>query len=248
MRVRPSFFVLAALAVAIATGCGSSSDSGKDETTTATTAATPAATTPDGKPATSPVAVLGSTVAVKAGQVEVSLRLRQPADTDPPIAKTAHLRLPEGIEWKGADTPSCDAKTLERGGIDACPPAAIIGSGEAIGLADTSKTVGTITAVNGGEDDVYLATVVRNPAYVKTVVPGKISKGDDGLELDLTFPKDLQTIAGVPVGLQQLQLTVKRGPTLVVPECPEDGWSYDARVGFDDGTQVEHADKASCSN
>jgi hypothetical protein len=252
MRVRPSLFVMAALAVATATGCGSSSDSGEAETTgaatTATTATTPttAATTPDGEPATSPVSVLGSTVSVEAGQVEVSLRLRQPADTDPPIAKTAHLRLPEGIEWKGADTPSCDAETLARG-IDACPPAAIIGSGEAVGLADTSKTVGTITAINGGEDDVYLATVVRNPAYVKTVVPGKIAKGDDGLELDLTFPKALQTIAGVPVGLQQLQLTVKRGPTLVVPACPDDGWSYDARVGFDDGTQVEHAGKATCS-
>jgi hypothetical protein len=247
MRVRTSLFVLAALAVATATGCGSSSDAEKDTTTAGTSVETTAATTPDGKPATSPVSVLGSSVAVKAGQVDVSLRLRQPADTDPPIAKTAHLRLPEGIEWKGADTPSCDAKTLERG-LDACPPAAIIGSGEAIGLADTSETVGTITAVNGGENDVYLATVVRNPAYVKTVVPGKISKGDDGLELDLTFPKDLQTIAGVPVGLQELQLTVKRGPTLVVPACPDDGWSYEARVGFDDGTQVEHTDKASCSS
>jgi hypothetical protein len=247
MRVRPSLFVLAALAVATATGCGSSSDSDKTETTAGPAAATTAATTPDGKPGTSPVSVLGSSVAVKAGQVDVALRLRQPADTDPPIAKTAHLRLPKGIEWKGADTPSCDAQTL-KGGIDACPPAAIIGSGEAVGLADRSKTVGTITAVNGGEDDVYLATVVRNPAYVKTIVPGKISKSDDGLELDLTFPRDLQTIAGVPVGLQQLQLTVKRGPTLVVPACPDEGWSYEARVGFDDGTQVEHTGKASCSS
>jgi hypothetical protein len=250
MRVRPPLFVLAALAVATATGCGSSSDSDKTETAAspavATTTSTTAATTPDGKPATSPVSVLGSSVAVKAGQVDVTLRLRQPADTDPPIAKTAHLRLPEGIEWKGADTPSCDAETLKRG-IDACPPAAVIGSGEAIGLADQSKTVGVITAINGGEDDVYLATVVRNPAYVKTIVPGKISKSDDGLELDFTFPPALQTIAGVPVGLQQLRLTVKRGPTLVVPACPDDGWSYDARVSFDDGTQVEHAGKASCS-
>lgn len=247
MRVRPSFFVLAALAVATATGCGSSSDSEKDATTATTAAQTTAATTPGGDPATSPVSVLGSSVDVKAGQVDVSLRLRQPADTDPPIAKTAHLRLPDGIEWKGGDTPSCDEETLKRG-IDACAPAAIIGDGEAIGLADTSKTVGTITAVNGGGDDVYLSTVVRNPAYVKTVVPGKISKGDDGLELDFTFPPALQTIAGVPVGLQSLKLTVKRGPWLKVPGCPDDGWDYDARVEFDDGTQVEHAGKATCSN
>lgn len=254
MRVRPSLFVLAALAVATATGCGSSSDSGKTERTAATTAggtpttaATTAATTPDGKPAASPVSVLGSSVAVKAGQVDVALRLRQPADADPPIGKTAQITLPKGIEWKGGDTPSCDAETLKRG-LDACPPGAIIGSGEAIGLTDQAKTVGVINAVNGGKDDVYLSTVVSHPAYVKTIVPGRISETDDGLQLDLTFPPALQTIAGVPVGLQQLNLTVKRGPWLVVPKCPDEGWDYDARVGFDDGTQVEHSGKASCSS
>jgi hypothetical protein len=247
MRVRPSFFVLAALAVATATGCGSSSDSEKTATTAGTPAATTAATTPDGKPATSPVSVLSSSVAVKAGQVDVSLRLRQPSDADPPIAKTAQITLPKGIEWKGADTPLCDTETL-KGGADACPPGAIIGNGEAIGLTDQAKTIGEITAVNGGKDDVYLATLVRHPAYVKTVVPAKISESDDGLKLDLTFPKALQTIAGVPVGLQQLRLTVKRGPWIVVPDCPDEGWDYDARVSFDDGTQVEHAGKATCSS
>lgn len=247
MRVRPPFFVLAALAVATATGCGSSSDSEKDATTANATAQTTAATTPDGKPATSPVSVLGSSVDVKAGQVDVSLKLRQPSDADPPIGKTAEIRLPKGIEWKGGDTPSCDAETL-KGGVDTCPPGAIIGSGEAVGLTDQSETVGKITAVNGGEDDVYLATVVRNPAYVKTVVPAKVSKTDDGLKLDLTFPPALQTIAGVPVGLQELKLTVKRGPWMMVPKCPEDGWDYDARVAFDDGTQVEHEGKATCSS
>jgi hypothetical protein len=248
MRVRPSFFVLAALAVATATGCGSSSDSDKPDTTAGTPAQTTAATTPDGKPAPSPVSVLGSSVDVKAGQVDITLRLRQPADADPPIAKTAQITLPKGIEWKGGGIPSCDAETLKSGGAGACPPGAIVGNGQAVGLTDQSETIGEITAVNGGEDAVYLATIVRHPAYVKTVVPAKISKTDDGLKLDLTFPPALQTIAGVPVGLQSLRLTVKRGPALVVPECKDDGLDYDARVAFDDGTQVEHAGKASCSS
>jgi hypothetical protein len=246
MRARPSLFVLAALAVAIATGCGSSSDSGSAPKSAETTTATTAATTPDGKPATSPVTVLGSSVAVSPTQVKVSLRLRQPADVDPPIATTARLTLPKGIAWKGADAPSCDAQTLKRS-LDACPPAAIIGTGEAIGLTDRSKTVGAINVVNGGKDHVYLSTIVRNPAYVKTVVPGEISGTDDGLQLDLTFPPALQTIAGVPVGLQQLQLTIQRGPALAVPKCPDEGWGYSARVAFGDGTQVEHAGKASCT-
>ena len=243
MRVRLSLLVLVALAVAITNGCGSDSDSGKVATAVETTAAT----TPEGKPTTSPVSVLSSSVAVKAGQVDVALRLRQPSNVDPPIAKTAQLTLPEGIAWKGGDTVSCDAATLKRG-LAACPAGAIIGSGEAIGLTDQAETVGAITVVNGGEDDVLLATTVSHPAYVKTIVPGKISETDDGLALDLTFPPALQTIAGVPIGLQQLRLTVKRGPALVVPSCPDDGWSYDARVGFDDGTQVEHAGKASCGS
>jgi hypothetical protein len=34
----------------------------------------------------------------------------------------------------------------------------------------------------------------------------------------------------------------------VVPKCPDDGWDYDARVAFDDGTQVEHEGKATCSS
>ena len=161
MRVRPSLLVLAALAVAIAAGCGSSSDSGK----TASTAATTAATTPDGKPTTSPVSVLGSSVAVKDGQVDVTLRLRQPSDADPPIAKTAQIDLPKGIEWKGGDTPSCDAETL-KGGVDACPPGAIIGNGEAVGLTDQAKTIGEVTAVNGGKEEVALATP-RSPPRLR---------------------------------------------------------------------------------
>ena len=199
MRVRPPFFVLAALAVATATGCGSSSDSEKDATTANTPAQTTAATTADGEPATSPVSVLGSSVDVKAGQVDVTLRLRQPSDADPPIAKTAQITLPNGIEWKGGDIPSCDAEVL-KGGVDACPPGAVVGNGEAVGLTDQAETIGEITAVNGGEDDVYLATIVRHPAYVKTVVPAKISQSDDGLKLELTFPPGPADDRGRPGG------------------------------------------------
>ena len=167
--------------------------------------------------------VLGSSVDVKAGQVDVSLKLRQPSDADPPIAKTAQLTLPKGIEWKGGDTPSCDAETL-KGGVDTCPPASIIGNGEAIGLTDQSETVGQITAVNGGEGRCLSRDGRPQPGLRedRRARDNIFWEPDDGLKLDFTFPKALQTIAGVPVGLQELKLTIKRGPWLVVPDCPDD--------------------------
>ncbi len=246
MRVRPSFFVLAALAVATATGCGSSSDSEKDATTADTPAQTTAATTPDGKPATSPVSVLGSSVDVKAGQVDVSLRLRQPSDADPPIADTAQITLPRASSGR-AGTRHRATRTRSRAASTPARPVRSSAPARPSDLTDQAETIGEITAVSGGKDEVGLATLVRHPAYVKTVVPGKISEDDGHLKLDLTFPPALQTIAGVPVGLQSLKLTVKRGPWLQVPDCPDDGWDYDARVTFDDGTQVEHEGKATCS-
>lgn len=237
-HARAGAAVLVALALALATGCGSSSpDAG------------PATAAPRTDSETSPpsaVSVLSARAAVAAGGVEVALRLRQPADVDPPIAETAQLTLPAGIAWRGADAPACDAKTLERG-VDACPAGAVVGHGEAIGLADTARTVGRITVVNGGADRVYLVTVVRHPAFVDTVVPGTIARTGGGLRLAFRFPPELQTIAGVPVGLQQLRLTVPAGPALAVADCPATGWRYAARVDFDDGAHVAHAGTATCS-
>lgn len=192
--------------------------------------------------------VLASTVTATARDVRVRLRLRQPAGVDPPVARTARLSLPPGIVWRGGVAPSCTAAALADGGVRACPPGSTIGTGTAIGSADTSKTFGRITIVNGGRRHVLLATVVRHPAYVKTVVSGAI-RGEpaDGLRIDLTFPPDLQTIAGVPVGLQQLQLSIHRGRALRLGSCPSARtWRYRASVAFADGTDAQHAGAVTC--
>jgi hypothetical protein len=255
--------LLVALAVVV-TGCGSSessssstststavststSSSPASSTSTTSTSKSPTSTTQTSKSPTSPVSVLGSNVSVDAKQIKVALRLRQPADVDPPIATHVQLTLPKGIGWQGANAVSCTEAVLKRS-LDACPPASIIGTGEAIGLTDRSKTIGKITVVNGGQDHVYLSTIISNPAYVKAIVPGKISAPDDGLQLDLSFPPNLQTIAGVPVGLQELHLTIQRGPALVITSCPDDGWHYGSTVDFDDGTHVVHPGTVDCTD
>jgi hypothetical protein len=244
MDVRPMVrgaLVLGALALGGA-GCGSGGSGATDDAGPAATASTAAS-----KP--SPVAVLGSSVRASAQSVAVALRLRQPSGVDPPVARTASLDLSGVGAWRGDATPSCALATLRTRGIEACPPASILGQGQATGTADTSKTVGAITIVNGGGDRILLATTVRNPAYVKSVSAGTVASHGDDVRIAITFAKDLQVIAGVPVGLQELQLTLNRRAVLGTRRCPDaGGWRYAATVAFEDGTNAARAGAVACSN
>jgi len=237
MHVPGKLLVLAALVALPAAGCGAASSRDRDGV-----AATPATVR------ASPVAVLGTSVALTPARAQVRLALRQPDGVDPPVARTARLVLAEGVAWHGGDAPTCSLRTLRSAGPGGCPRGAIVGSGEAIGVADAAKTVGRIVVVNGGPDDVYLATTVRNPVYVKTVVPGRLTAPPGGgLQIDLAFPPDLQTIAGVPLGLQQLRLSIIRGRALTVAACPAGGrWPYRASVAFADGTAARRSGAATC--
>jgi hypothetical protein len=229
--------LLAALTFTLA-ACGSSSH----------TPSAPRTTTTAKPPQASPVSVLGAGVTVSRAAVAVDLRLRQPADADPPAARTAQLTLPAGIAWHGDAAPSCALATIRKAGAQACPRASIVGRGTSTGLVDRSTSIGEITVVNGGPGSVLLATVVRNPAYVKSVVTGRIATAPGGgLRVDLSFPPELQTIAGVPVGLQRLQLTIDRGAVLQTTGCgSKGGRAYRATVAFADGTRADRSGTATC--
>lgn len=222
---------LYALAVAVA-GCGGGNSG--------------AETTPSKQADPESVAVLGSNVAVDPRRITLSLRLRQPEGVDPPIARTATVVLQgKGIDYDGAAQATCDAATIRSDGMDACPKGAIIGTGEALGKADTATTKARITIVNGGRDRVLFSTVIRNPAYVKAVVPGRITPGDERLTIAFTFPRELQNVAGVPVGLQQLNISLNRGGAVTTARC-DSGWRYDAAVAFADDSTARHQGRAAC--
>jgi hypothetical protein len=230
---------LGALVVGTA-GCGSGSGdtSSTARASTATTTSRPA-----------PVTVLGSSVRVTGDQVAVALRLRQPANVDPPIARTAQLVLSGVGAWRGGALPTCASATLRAKGAAGCPKGSILGTGQAIGVADTSKTVGAITIVNGGPDRILLATVVRNPAYVKSVSVGDVRPQGDGVRISIAFAKDLQVIAGVPVGLQQLQLNLARGAVLGTKSCPTAAaWRYTTAVAFQDGSSAVRRGAVVCAD
>jgi hypothetical protein len=228
---------LALLATTAALGCGGSpaptATAGREE-----------AAAPDA------VSVLGSRVAVDARGVTLALRLRQPADVDPPTARTATVTLRGDVSYRGDAGPACAAATIEREGATACPPESVIGTGSAIGIADTARTRAEITVLNGGPRTVLLATVVRHPVYSKAVVRGTVTTDDGGgLRIALAFPPDLQSVGGVPVGLQRLDLALRRGDVVAIGPCPPAAtpWRYAASVAFADQSVTRHAGTATCA-
>jgi hypothetical protein len=225
-------FVLVVAGVAAA-GCGG----GSDATTQAKTGAgdTPA-----------PVAVLGSGVAAGPEHVTLSLKLKQPENVDPPIATTATVALHgKGITYDGSKQPACAPTTIRNKSANACPRGSIVGTGTALGTADTTQATAEITILNGGRNRVLFSTIIRNPAYVKTVVPGRIATSDDGLTITFTFPPNLQNVGGVPVGLQQLTIALNRGGAVTTAQCDDD-WRYDAGVTFADHTIARHQGPVTC--
>jgi hypothetical protein len=230
---RRTAVVLAVVAAAGAAGCGGGDDA-------------PTSTRSDAGDRPAPVAVLGSDVAVDPRRVTLSLKLKQAENVDPPIATTATVALQgKGINYDGSKQPACTAATIRSKGVDACPKGSIVGTGTALGKADTTQTTARITIVNGGRDSVLFSTIIRNPAYVKTVVPGRIATSDDGLTITFTFPPDLQNVGGVPVGLQQLTMALDRGGAVTTTRCDDD-WHYDADVAFADHTTAHHEGRVTC--
>ena len=232
---------VAAAAAVLVAGCGG----GGGPATTSTRASSP-----DGGEGTSAVSVLGSRVTIDAERVMLDLRLRQPTRVDPPIARTATVTLPAGVSFRGGAQATCSVATVKSGGAGACPKASVIGSGHALGKADTAQTDGEITILDGGPRTVLFATVVRHPVYVTTVVAAKLADtGGGGPRVVFRFPRDLQEIGGVPVGLERLQLTLRRGRAIAIGDCPpaDQPWRYTASVAFADHTEARHAGTAACS-
>lgn len=198
----------------------------------------------------SELSVLGARVSVSAGAVSLDLRLHQPEGVDPPIARAATVTLPAGAAFHGDAQATCSIATARSGGVAACPKTSVIGSGQAIGVADTTRVKGDITILDGGPDTLLFATVVRRPAYVKSVVAAKLgeSVGSHGPRVTFSFPRDFQEIGGVPVGVERLHLTLERNNAVSVGNCPPAGapWRYTAKVAFVDETTVSDSGTVTC--
>jgi hypothetical protein len=150
-----------------------------------------------------------------------------------PIVTKFKVLFPKGAMYNGAHTPSCSFGKINLG-PSACPKGSIVGSGTGTAYADTVLTHPQITVVNGGPARVYFYTVLNNPARVQDPVIGTISRtgGKYGYVLNVSVPKILQIVAGVPIALTSLSVTAGRGTWLETTGCSGGHWPFSITTSY----------------
>jgi hypothetical protein len=175
-------------------------------------------------------------------------------DVEHPIIQSGDVNIPKGGLYNGGKFPSCSAATLGHGGPSKCPPKSIMGAGTGDALADTVHTAPKITVVNGGQGMIYFWTVLQNPARVQAAVPAKITKDTSGkwsYKVHFEVPKSLQIVAGVPITLNTLRVTVGgkswAKDYIATTSCPSNKkWSYSATANLNTGGSVTYNGSTPC--
>jgi hypothetical protein len=165
-----------------------------------------------------------------------------------PIVQTFDVLFPKGSLYNGAHVPSCSYNRLNAFGPAGCPKASIMGSGGGNAYADTVITHPQITVVNGGASHVYFFTVLNNPARVQAPVIGRISKlgGKYSYKLHVIVPPILQVVAGVPIELTFLNVTVGKGTWLATTSCSGGHWPFSVATGYSTGGTASFTDSVRC--
>ena len=145
-----------------------------------------------------------------------------------PVVTKFVVMFPKGSLWQGAKYPTCALSVLHSKGPKGCPSASIVGSGTGTAYADVTLTHPKITVVNGGAKTIYFYTVLNNPARVQEPVIGHISgaSGAYAYTVTTTVPKNLLIVAGTPVELTNLSVTVGHAALIATTGCPGGKWPY----------------------
>jgi hypothetical protein len=145
-----------------------------------------------------------------------------------PIVTHFLVLFPKGSLYNGSSYAKCSEGRLNSLGPSGCPRASIMGSGTGNAYADTVITHPQITVVNGGGSTIYFYTVLNNPARVQQPVVGRItrSSGKWAYSLSVSVPQDLQVVAGVPIELTFLKVTVGKGGYLATTRCSGGHWPF----------------------
>ena len=145
-----------------------------------------------------------------------------------PIVTHFLVLFPKGSLYNGSHYAKCSVGRLNSLGPSGCPAASIMGSGTGNAYADTVITHPQITVVNGGGSIIYFYTVLNNPARVQEPVVGHISKssGKWAYSLSVAVPQNLQVVAGVPIELTFLKVSVGKGAYLATTRCSGGHWPF----------------------
>jgi hypothetical protein len=181
-------------------------------------------------------------------------RFTTSGDVEHPIIQSGDVNIPKGGLYNGGKFASCSVATLGRGGPSKCPPKSIMGTGTGVARADTVPTIPKITVVNGGAGRIYFWTVLRNPARVAAAVPATITKDTSGrwsYKVHFTIPQSLQIVAGVPITLDSLKVTLGgksyAKTWIATTSCPSSKrWAYSASVNLSTGGSITYTGSTPC--
>jgi hypothetical protein len=174
-------------------------------------------------------------------------------DVEHPIIQSGDAYIGKGGLYNGGKYKSCSQATISRGGPSACPKESIMGSGSGDALADTVHTVPKITVVNGGAKKIWFWTVLQNPARVQAAVPATITKasGKWSYKVHFEVPQSLQIVAGIPITLNTLKLTLGgksyAKDWLATTSCPSSKkWPYSFTADLSTGGSIKYDGTTPC--
>jgi hypothetical protein len=183
-------------------------------------------------------------------KLRFNVKWETPGDVEKPIVQKADVWFPQGSLYNGAKYPKCSESVLNRHGPSKCPKGSIMGTGSGTAWADDVITRPKITVVNGGANKVFLYTTMNNPARVQAPVPGTITKLSGGkwrYKLHLEVPRVLQIVAGVPIALRDLTITVGHKDWVASTGCPRDGrWPFEVQTYYSTGGSSKFSSSVRC--
>jgi hypothetical protein len=187
-------------------------------------------------------------------QIQAREKISWASDAVPLMPRSVDVWFPKGWIYNGAKHPACTLATLNRGGLSACPPESIMGSGDLghydSGDGDTTFSHRGLTVVNGGRTKMYFWVVLRNPARVQGAVPGTITKLGSpswSYRLHADIPDSLQVVSGIPVMLSFFRATAGRGDWIATTSCPRDhAWRYRLRMTSTSGQVLDTDGSVAC--
>jgi hypothetical protein len=174
-------------------------------------------------------------------------------DVEHPIIQGGTVYITKGALYNGGKYAKCSASTLAHGGPAKCPPKSIMGKGGGQAHADQTITNPVITVVNGGSKVIYFWTVLQNPARVQAAVVANITKQTGKWAYKVTFevPKTLQIVAGVPITLDKLDVTLGgkswAKDWLATTSCPSNHkWPYQSTFDLSSGGSITYDSSVTC--
>lgn len=194
----------------------------------------------------------GSKAKPQGHKITAKVTVTTQGDVDHPIVESGVIYFPKGGKYQGEKYTKCASATLARSGPDGCPSKSIIGKGSGSASADTVEAGPKVVVVNGGKNLILAYVTLQRPARVRAVVPAKLvpQSGQWSYKLSFTVPQSLRVVAGIPITLNDLNLTTgytKAAKDIIATtSCTGGKWPFQVDLHLETGKTASYTDSVKC--